>query len=427
MLVAEPRQRRACGAAAHGSNPPIPLEGVIFQMSDYIARQHELRQKAWHEAKHLLDTAAGEQRDLTADEEQTYQRISAELDQRAQVIEQLKADEERAARLDAVAAEVRTDEVPAPADDTDAEVLRRMARGEVRTHEFGLEKRDILTSTSGSPVPTSFYDQLIMKARLVGPMLDTSTVLNTASGENLQIPSLNTYSTATVATQGGTITESDPTFNSFTTLSAYRVSFIVQASVEMVEDSGIDFAAFLADQAGNELGFRVNNLLTVGTGTVQPTGIVSAAGSGVTGGTGVSGAFTADNLIDLVYSLDGAARLLPGVGWMMNGASIGAVRKLKDSQGQYLFSPSLSGEARDMLLSYPIYENPAVANAGTAVKSVVFGHLPSYYVRQVGGIRIDRSDDFAFNTGLISWRFTYRVDGNLPQTSHVKYFIGGTA
>jgi HK97 family phage major capsid protein len=392
-----------------------------------MKRQHDLRQAAWHEAKHLLEEAAKENRDLTAEEQEKYDRISGELDQRAQVIEQLKSDEERAARLDAVAAEVRTDEAPAPSDEGDAEVLRRMARGEVRSHEFGTERRDILTSTSGSPVPTSFYDQLIMKARLVGPMLDTSTVLNTASGENLQIPSLASYSTATVATQGGTITESDPTFNSFTTLSAYRVSFIVQASVEMVEDSGIDFAAFLADQAGNELGFRVNNLLTVGTGTVQPTGIVNAAGSGITGGTGVTGAFTADNLIDLVYSLDGAARLLPGVGWMMNGASIGAVRKLKDSQGQFLFSPSLSGNARDMLLGYEIYENPAVASPGTAVKSVVFGHLPSYYVRQVGGIRVDRSDDFAFNTGLISWRFTYRVDGNLPQTSHVKYFIGGTA
>lgn len=395
-------------------------------MQDYIKRQHDLRQAAWHEAKHLLEEAAKENRDLSAEEQEKYDRISGELDQRAQVIEQLKADEERAARLDAVAAEVRTDEAPA-SDGGDSEVLRRMARGEVRSHEFGTERRDILTSTSGSPVPTSFYDQMILKARLVGPMLDTSTILNTASGENLQIPSLNTYSTATVATQGGTITESDPTFNAFTTLSAYRVSFIVQASLEMVEDSGIDFAGFLADQAGNELGFRVNNLLTVGTGTVEPNGIVTASGSGITGGTGVTGAFTADNLIDLVYSLDGAARLLPGVGWMMNGAAIGAVRKLKDSQGQFLFSPSLSGNARDMLLGYEIYENPAVASPGTAVKSVVFGHLPSYYVRQVGGIRVDRSDDFAFNTGLVSWRFTYRVDGNLVQTSHVKHFIGGTA
>ena len=140
-------------------------------MSEYIKRQHDLRQAAWHEAKHILDTAAAEQRDLTAEEQEKYDRISADLDTRAQVIEQLKADEERAARLDAVAAEIRTDEAPA-GDDTDAEAIRKLSRGEIRSFDF--QKRDILTTSTGSPVPTSFYDQVIMKARLVGPMLSST-------------------------------------------------------------------------------------------------------------------------------------------------------------------------------------------------------------------------------------------------------------
>jgi HK97 family phage major capsid protein len=107
---------------------------------------------------------------------------------------------------------------------------------------------------------------------------------------------------------------------------------------------------------------------------------------------------------------------------MMNATSVANVRKLKDSAGQYLFSPSLSADARDLLLGYPIFENPAMATAASAVKPVLFGHLPSYMVRQVGGIKLDRSDDFAFSNDLITFRATFRVDGNLPQTSHVKYF-----
>ena len=121
-------------------------------MSDYIKRQHDLRQAAWHEAKQILDTAGAENRDLTSEEQEKYDRISADLDTRAAVIEQLKADEERAARLDAVAAEIRTDEVPA-GDDTDAEAIRKIANGEMRSFEF--QKRDILTSSTGAPVPTS--------------------------------------------------------------------------------------------------------------------------------------------------------------------------------------------------------------------------------------------------------------------------------
>jgi HK97 family phage major capsid protein len=267
-----------------------------------------------------------------------------------------------------------------------------------------------------------------MKARLVGPMLDVPTVLNTAGGENLQIPSLGTYSTSgTVTAQGANFSESDPAFNAFTTLGAFKFGFIIQLSRELIEDAGVDITAFLAEQIGNGLGFNVQSALTTGGGTTAPTGIVTAAGSGITGGTAVSGAFTADNLIDLYYSLDGAARLLPGVGWMANGASIGAIRKLKDTAGNYVFSPAADGNQRDLLLNRPVYENPHMASAGTGAKSVLVGHMPSYFVRTVGGIRLDRSDDFAFNADLVTFRASMRVDGNLPQTSHIKYFVGAAS
>lgn len=387
---------------------------------DYIKQQHEARQRAWEEAKSLLDSAASEKRDLTAEENEKYARINADLDQRAQVIETIKADQDREAR--ALEAMKGLENQARPVADTrkndsDVEAIRSLARGEIRSYDF--EKRDVSKGSTGSPVPTSFYNQVIDLARLVGPMLETSTILNTAGGENLQIPSLATYSTGTVTSEGAIIGESDPVFNSFVTLSAYKYSFLTQVSRELIEDSGVDILGFLAQQTGNAMGFAINNALTVGTGTVEPNGIVTRAGSAVTG---TSLNPTADNIIDLVYNLDGAARRLPGVGFMMNGSSIANVRKLKDNAGQYLFSPSLSAEARDLLLGHPIYENPAMASAASAVKPVIFGHLPSYYVRQVGGLRLDRSDDFAFSSDLVTFRATFRVDGNLIQQSHVKFF-----
>ena len=387
---------------------------------DYIKQQHEARQKAWEEAKSLLDSAASEKRDLTAEENEKYARINADLDQRAQVIETIKADQDREARALEAMKGLENQARPVAdtrKDDSDVEAIRSLARGEIRSYDF--EKRDVSKGSTGSPVPTSFYNQVIDLARLVGPMLETSTILNTASGENLQIPSLSAYSTGTVTSEGAAIGESDPVFNSFVTLSAYKYSFLTQVSRELIEDSGVDILGFLAQQTGNAMGYAINNALTVGTGTVEPNGIVPRAGSATTG---TSLNPTADNIIDLVYSLDGAARRLPGVGFMMNGTSIANVRKLKDNAGQYLFTPSLSSEARDLLLGHPIYENPAMASAASAVKPVIFGHLPSYYVRQVGGLRLDRSDDFAFSSDLVTFRATFRVDGNLIQTSHVKFF-----
>jgi HK97 family phage major capsid protein len=68
-----------------------------------------------------------------------------------------------------------------------------------------------------------------------------------------------------------------------------------------------------------------------------------------------------------------------------------------------------------------------MADAATSAKSIIFGHLPSYYVRQVGGIRVDSSTDFAFSTDLVTLRTLVRLDGNLPQVSHVSHFIGGAS
>lgn len=386
--------------------------------NDYIQRQVEQRQRAWDAAKALLDTAAAEKRDLSSEEEASYSKINEELNDRAARIEALKADVVREAKIEAatrdLVGQVRTEK----AQTFDADIIRAMARGETRGYTF--EQRDVVKTSTGSPVPTSFFNQVIEQARLVGPMLETSTTLRTAGGENLQIPSQAGWSTAAITGEGTAIAESDPTFNSFITLSAYKYSFLVQLSRELIEDSGVDILAFLATQTGNALGFKVNNDLTVGSGSSQPNGIVTAASSAVTG-TASGPTFTADNLIDLAYSLDGSARRLPGVGWMMNTQSLGVVRKLKDNNGAYIFSPALA-DGNDRVLSYPVFENPAMASNASATKSVIFGHLPSYYVRMAGGLRLDRSDDFAFSADLVTFRASMRVDGNLPQTSHIKFY-----
>lgn len=394
----------------------------------YIDRQIELRNRAWEEAKSILDKAGSENRDLTAEEEQSYARINEDLSKRAEIISSLQADEAREARLleatrgfgDSLRSEEKTLHIP-----NDAETIRALANGDLRSFTF--EQRDVVKTSTGAPVPTSFYDQIVEHMVVAGPMLETSTMLRTAGGEALQIPRTNAYSTSTLTAEGSAISESDPTFQAFVTLNAYKYGFLVQVSREMLDDSGVDILGFLAREAGTSIGVAVNTALTTGTDTTQPNGIATAAGSGITGGTGVAGAFTADNLIDLSYSVNSAYRRMPGTGWQMAGPTIAAVRKLKDTYGQYLFQPSLQAGQPDQLLGYAIYENPDLAAVGTAAKSVLFGHLPSYYVRMAGGIRFDRSDDYAFANDLVTFRATVRIDGDLPQNSSIKYFIGGAS
>ena len=401
-------------------------------MSQYLQKLVEDRQSAYHAAKAKMDEVAAEGRDLSAEEREFVDRTFAELDAKRDLITTLvdaeKREREIAEAMSGLENVARPVESRMAAEKSDADILRELLTGERRAYSFQFEKRDLAKTTSNAPVPTSFSNAVIDQARLVGPMLDPSvvTVLNTASGEDLVLPSLSSWSTAGLEAEAATIDESDPAFAK-TTLKAYKYAFIVQVSQEFLADSNIDVIGFLGQQAGNAIGYAVNTVLTTGTGTVQPNGIVTASAAGGTGGTGVAGAFTADNLIDLVYSLDGAARRLPGFGVMANGASIGAMRKLKTSGGDYVFVPTIQPGTPDSILGVPLIENPAMASAGTSNKSAIAGHLPSYYVRQVGGIDVARSDDFAFDRGTVTLRFQIRVDGNLPQSSHIKHFVGGAS
>lgn len=391
-------------------------------MSDYIKTQIEERAKAYEAAKEVLDRAAAEGRSLDATERESVDKAFADMDRRKAIIDDMRAlaaREQEVAEATAAHSEARALTVVTEQDD--AALIRSLARGEVRSASF--EKRDVTKSSTGAPVPTSFYDRVIEVARYTGPMLEVATVLNTASGEIIQVPRTNAYSTGSVTTEGSTIGESDPTFSAFVQLSAYKYSFITQISREMIEDSGVDILGYLGTNVGQALGFAANTDLTTGNGSSKPTGIVAAAGSGVTG-TVTGGVPTYDEIVELYYSLDAAARRLPGFAFMANGKTIAALRKITSPGGDYVFQPALSEQTPDRLLGVSLVENPAMADPAASAKCIIAGHLPTYLVRQVGGIRLDRSDDFAFSADLATFRATLRLDGNLPQASHVKFFAG---
>jgi HK97 family phage major capsid protein len=386
-------------------------------MSEFIAKQVEAKAKAWHEAKALLDSAEG--RALTGEEEATYQEMTNVINRANEVIEL----EQREAKVAEAMQSSAVNFEAASALNGDAEILRKMAAGEIRGHEF----RAITGSSTGAPVPTSFYEEIVKVARLVNPLLEYATVINTAGGENLQIPSQATFSTATIVGQGVSIGTSEPTFNAFTTLGAYKFSALAQLSRELIADSGVNIVAFLAEQFGNAFGYAIADKIVNGTGTVENTGFLAVAGTGVTGSTGVAGAFTADNVIDLIYSVDGALRNRPSFAMLANSTSIAALRKLKDTAGNYVFQVGDSKDRRDLVLGVPVIETPAMPSAGTGVNSLAVGDLKSLYIRNAGGLQIDRSDDYAFGNDLATWRATWRLDSKLVQTANIKKFKGGAS
>jgi HK97 family phage major capsid protein len=368
-----------------------------------------------------VDRAIAEQRSLSAEDHEAIARADADFEAKNAMLAELRKIEAREAEVRAAVAsapESRTENREVAVRDDEA-MLRALAKGEIRSMD--VERRDVVKTSTGAPVPTSFYDRIMELARYTGPMLDSSFILNTAGGESLQIPRTNAYSTGSVTSEAAGFNESDPTFQAFLTLGAFKESTFFQVSTELLEDNGVDFLGYVATNVGQAIGYIVNQHLTTGTGTTQPTGLVNSAGSGVTSGT--TGTFAYNDVVDLVYSTDAAVRRMPGFGIMGATTAISTLRKITDGNGAYVWQPSLQLGEPDRVLGYRVWENPHIATVAAGSKSLLAGDLSAYIVRQVGGIRLDRSDEYAFGNGLVTFRATWRGDGGLPQSTHVKYLL----
>lgn len=371
-------------------------------MSEFIKTQQELRANLVSQIQDSLD-AAEERGGLDAETTAKIDRIEADIRKADEAIEIAQRQEER--KLEASMA--ARGFVPAAVEErTDADLFRSMFRGEVRGHTF--ESRATLVNSTDT-VPVSFLDRVFMVARMVGPILDTSEVIQRSSGNDLRIPTMTAYSTAGSVAAGSAISESNPTFSSLL-LQPTKRAFIVPVANELLADAGFDIEGVIAEQAGNAIGYTVNSDMTAK--------LVAAAGSGVTASTAT--AISADNLIDLAYSVDGAARRLPGVGYMANSSTIGAIRKLKDTAGNYLYQVGVGQP--DTFAGFNVIENPALDSVATGKKAVLFGDLKSFKIATTG-LDVAVSSDAYFANDVTGYRFTYRVDGGLTHASHVKYLL----
>jgi len=409
-------------------------------MSEMVKQLRDRRQNVWEQAKTLADKAADENRAFSGEEENTWQSLNAELDALDARIKSVIEGEQRAKDIEDSFSKLsgKPKDAGAPQGQSKTqEELRAWARGEggrvFEVKPTGPVDFRALSKLSGAAggdtVPTSFYDRLMAHLIENSAMLQAGpTVLNTSSGENIEVPKTLTHSTATVPTaEAGAISPSEPTFDKIV-LGAYKYGILMQVSSELVTDSGVDLEGYLSMQAGRAIGNALGQDLVTGTGTNEPRGVTIDSTLGVTGGAGVAGAFTADNLIDLHYSVIAPYRSSSSCRWLLRDASLAAIRKLKDSQGQYLFQPSLVAGTPDTLLGKPIVTDPNVAAVALAAKSVLFGDFSQYFVRLAGGVRFERSDDYAFGNDLVSFRALVRGDGALVDlTGAVKHFIGNAA
>lgn len=410
-----------------------------------LAQLRELRNSKAFEANELNKKFPADQRMPEAD--------GKKLDELLAQIEQIDEDIGRETRLAKLAAE-QTDNLLGRALENatrdkskhgeHSEALRAYFRGGLQaldtdqrrahdarvTPDIRAAMSTTTTTEGGFTVATEYMRSVERAMKAYGGMLEAADVIRTASGATMNFPTNDaTGETGAIVGQNTTVSRVDTTFGNVA-MDVYKyTSNDIAIPWELIQDSFIDIEQLIQDILAERLGRILNTHATVGTGTGQPRGIVTAAALGKTGTTGQTLTVIYDDLVDLEHSVDPAYRRMPGVGFMMADSSLKVVRKIKDTQGRPIFVPGYEtgapGGAPDTLLGRPIFINQDVAPMAANAKSILFGALKKYKIRQVMDLTIFRMTDSAFTrAGQIGFVAFQRLGGNLIDVSgaSVKYY-----
>ena len=316
------------------------------------------------------------------------------------------------------AAPVKTDEKTGRAsDEYSAAFWNQTRRKDSVTPEMKNALQEGVDSEGGYLVPDEFEHTLVQALEQENIVREHAHVFTTSSG-NHKIPVVTSKGTASWIDEEGAIPESDDVFGQ-QMIGAHKVGTLIKVSEELLNDSAFDLEGYFASEFARRIGNKEEDAFFNGDGVGKPLGILAATGGAQVGVTAASAtAVTADEIIDLFYSLEAPYR--KNAIWVLNDASIAAIRKLKDNNGQYLWQPALHEGTYDTLLGKRIFTSPFVPEMKSGQKSVIFGDLSFYWIGDRQGITFKRLNERYADTGQIGFIATKRLDGKLILPEAVK-------
>ena len=398
-----------------------------------ILELREKRAKAWEAAKAFLDSKRGANGLLSAEYLAAYDKMYADLVNLCKEIDRL----ERQAALDAeLSKPVNTPITGKPAAPSGEEKTGRASveyrksfwnamRSKMPGHEILNALQVGTDSEGGYLVPDEFEHTLIEALEEQNIFRTLAHVIQTSSGDR-KIPVVASKGTASWVDEEGAIPESDDAFSQVS-IGDYKLGTMIKVSEELINDSVFDLEAYIAREFARRIGNKEEEAFFTGDGTGKPLGVLAATGGAEIGVTAASAtAFTADEIFDLFYSLKAPYR--KNAVFVMNDASVKALRKLKDSNGQYLWQPSLTAATPDTLMGRPVYTSAFMPALAAGAKAVLFGDLSYYWVADRQGRSFRRLGELFAPTGQVGFLATQRVDGKLilPEAVKVLQMKAGT-
>lgn len=231
----------------------------------------------------------------------------------------------------------------------------------------------------GYLAPADFAAEVVKGLIQFSPVRQLARVGSTALGE-VELPKRTGRPTASWTGEEEDSSETGSSYG-MVKIPVDEASCYVDVSLRLLEDAAINVETEIRNDLIEEFGRLEGSGFVAGNGVKKPLGFTDpSAGLSYTP-TGNASNFASSNpgdaLLDLMYSLHPSYRA-SGT-WMMNGTTLAAVRKFKDSTGQYLWQPSIAAGQPETLLGRPVVEAVDMSDVGANAFPVAFGDFSRCY------------------------------------------------
>jgi len=397
-----------------------------------ILELREKRAKAWEAAKAFLDSHRKENGVLSAEDDAAYTKMEQEITDLGKEIARLERQEALDAELNRPVNRPLTGKPGGRADADDGEDKTGRASDDYRKNFWNAMRSKVpmpgvtnalqigTDSEGGYLVPDEYERTLVEALEEENIFRQMAKVIKTSSGDR-KIPVVASKGTASWIDEEGAYPESDDSFGQVS-IGAYKLGTMIKVSEELLNDSVFDLPSYISREFARRIGAKEEEAFFTGDGKGKPLGVLAATGGAETGVTAASAtAVTADELMDLYYSLKSPYRKKSV--WVLNDSTIKAIRKLKDSNGQYLWQPSLTAGTPDTILGRPVKTSAYMPAIAAGAKTIAFGDFSYYWIADRQGRSFKRLNELFAATGQVGFLASQRVDGKMILAEAVKVLV----
>jgi HK97 family phage major capsid protein len=373
----------------------------------------EKRARLWESTKKFLEDHTDKDGKMPAADAEAYEKMEADIKEMTKTIDRLEKQVELDKKFALPTSSPLTGKprtaVPGAEEKkgTATDAYKKAMLTALRTNFHKVEDvlQEGIDESGGYLVPDELDGRLVDVLKEENIMRGLGHPLTTSGQHKINL--VASKPAALWIEEGGALTFGDAAFDQ-KFLDAHKLHVAIKVTEELLYDNAFQLEKWIIEEFGKALANAEEDAFLNGDGNGKPNGLFKDAQTGVTIN---SVDITADDVIDLVYSLKRPYR--KNASFITNDGTLGVLRKLKDDNGNYLWQPSLQAGQPDTLLGYSIHTSQFAPVLAAGNVAMAFGDYNYYNIGDRGRRAFQELKELFAGNGMVGFVMKERVDGLL--------------